>query len=145
MPYNGSATLKLPPLPSRRLANAATKMGMRQSRWVNLFQQKLVWDSELGLKMRTIGSCFKIIFCSKIDRFMGLCFILDPCFWWRWILNPNFWNLRAFRPTLYLKWEAVEKTSQGPWPILEKLAFQLDSLWMQCKVRRGHKVDYSIF
>jgi hypothetical protein len=42
------------------------------------------------------------------------------------------WNFvdTYLRPALYLKWEAMEKTTQGPWPVLEKPAFELDGLWM---------------
>jgi hypothetical protein len=39
-------------------------------------------------------------------------------------------TIKLLRPALHLKWEVVEKTSQRPWLILEKSAFQLDSFWM---------------
>jgi hypothetical protein len=39
-------------------------------------------------------------------------------------------NLCMARFTLEMKWEAVEKTSQGPWLNLEKRAFWLDNFWM---------------
>jgi hypothetical protein len=42
----------------------------------------------------------------------------------------HFLLFNGIRPALYLKWEAEEKTSQEPWLILKKPAFQFDNLWM---------------